>query len=116
MALSEGRKRADCRQLVQTGDDLSDRAARHPRPLAGTAGTDLQCATPSSPPHEAGLAGTPRPPAAWNAGLRAFGLLHLRPSRSTSMPWFHHRGVSYPIIEHDPTPQAMIEPAALHQP
>jgi len=32
------------------------------------------------------------------------------------MHWFHDRGVSYPIIEHDPTPQAMIEPAVLHQP
>ena len=42
-----------------------------------------RCATPSSPPHEAGFAGTPGPPTTWNAGLRACGLLHLRPLRST---------------------------------
>src|SRR5215813_3533778 len=40
---------------------------------------------PTSPPHEAGLVGTPRPPTTWNAGLRACGLLHLRPLQSTSV-------------------------------
>src|SRR5215472_10607663 len=78
----------------------SIRRPRRPGALQALMAASGGKARPRSPPHEAGFAGTTGPPTTWNAGLRASGLLHLRPLQSAGresgrvgdLPWRRHPG------------------------